>query len=502
MSTDWQLNPAHSGTFLRLKRLLPKLRGFRVLFVQHNNPAYRDGIITSLSNKEEGVQRILDARNYNSYPILEQQLLAGSGSGDTHIISLESLSSEEQERTFKGLNYHREQLAENCQNTLIFWLPEPLINSLVQDAADFWAWREQVFDFLLPLENQPSWENFYSNTANLSSEKKRWRINELRTYLVAQDCTKQSRTTADMQHELGSLYEKVGEFELAEAAFDEALALFNALDERDASASVMMDQAYLRFKRGYFNEALKLLREDVLPVFEKNGDVHSKAITMGQIADILQSQSQFDEVLKIRKTEELPVLERLGDVRGVAVTMGKIADVLQLRGQFDEALEIRQNNELPVYEQLGDVQGKAVAMGKIADILQLRGQFDEALKIRENDELPVYEQLGDVRSKAVAMGRIAEIFQFRGQFDEALKIRESDEIPVYEQLGLMHELSLARANLAVLLWQMDPNKNKVRVQELLSTALVNARRLKIPEAKQIEIILNQYGLLELQKESG
>ena len=51
-------------------------------------------------------------------------------------------------------------------------------------------------------------------------------------------------------------------------------------------------------------------------------------MTMGKIADILQARGQLDEALKIRHEEELPVYERLGDVRSRAVTMGKIADIL------------------------------------------------------------------------------------------------------------------------------------------------------------------------------
>ena len=619
MSTDWQLNPIHSGTFLRLQRLLPKLRGFRVLFVQHNYPAYRDGIIAALGAQQSGAYRILDARKYESYPLLEQQLLAGSESEDTHIISLESLTSQEQKRTFKGLNYHREQLAERSKSTLIFWLPEPLINSLVKEAADFWAWREQVFDFLLPLESQPRWEYDHNKTTSLDNKKKRRRISELKDYFIAQEGAKQSLTTADLKHELGILYETIGEYELAGAAFAEAVVLFKALDERHASARVMMDQAVLRFKQGYPNEALQQLQERVLPVFVKIGDVeqqsealdriadiiqsqggleealvlrrerilplvaktqnirnravtmgkiaeilessglleealkiheaevlpvyeqlddvYGKAVTMGNIADILVLRGQLDEALNIRKNDELHVYEQLGDVRSKAVTMGKIADILVFRGQLDEALKIRENDEIPVYEQLcdmrskavtmgkiadtlvfrgqldealkirqveqlpifeqlGDLRSKAVTMGKIADILQSRGQLDEALKIRENDELPVYEQLGNVRSKAVTMGKIADILQARGQLDEALKIRENDELPVYEQLGDVRELLVARAKLAVLLWKVDSNKNKVRVQELLSAALIDARRLKIPEAEQIKNTLSQYGLLE------
>jgi len=89
----------------------------------------------------------------------------------------------------------------------------------------------------------------------------------------------------------------------------------------------------------------------------------------------VQARGQLDEALKIRKEDELPVYERLGDVRERAVTMGYIADILQARGQLDEALKIRTDEELPVYERLGDVRSRAVTMGKIADILQARGQL-------------------------------------------------------------------------------------------------------------------------------
>ena len=67
--------------------------------------------------------------------------------------------------------------------------------------------------------------------------------------------------------------------------------------------------------------------------------MRSRAVTMGQIADILQARGQLDEALKIRNEEQLPVYERLGDVRSRAVTMGQIADILQARGQLDEALQ-------------------------------------------------------------------------------------------------------------------------------------------------------------------
>ena len=167
---------------------------------------------------------------------------------------------------------------------------------------------------------------------------------------------------------------------------------------------------------------------------------------------MLQARGEFDEALRIRREEELPVYERLGDVRSRAVTMGKIADVLQARGEIDEALRIRREEQLPVYERLGDVRSRAVTMGQIADVLRPAanstrrcasaarsscrstsasatcarapspwarsptccrpaGELDEALRIRREEQLPVFERLGDVRARAVTMGQIADVLR-------------------------------------------------------------------------------------------
>lgn len=188
------------------------------------------------------------------------------------------------------------------------------------------------------------------------------------------------------------------------------------------------------------------------------------AMAAGLRADILQARGELDDALRIRRQDALPVYERLGDVRSKAMTMGKIADILQARGELDEALQIRRQDELPAYERLGevreqavferlgDVREKAVTMGKIADILQARGELDEALRIRRQDQLPVFERLGDVRSKVVTMGKIADILQARGELDEALRIRRQDVLPVLERLG-GRDLVVGLVNLGVLLIQ-------------------------------------------------
>ena len=69
-------------------------------------------------------------------------------------------------------------------------------------------------------------------------------------------------------------------------------------------------------------------------------------MTKGKIADILQMRGDLDGALRIRREEELPVYERLGDARAAAVTKGKIADILEMRGDLDGALRIRREEAI------------------------------------------------------------------------------------------------------------------------------------------------------------
>jgi hypothetical protein len=175
--------------------------------------------------------------------------------------------------------------------------------------------------------------------------------------------------------------------------------------------------------------------------------------------------------------------------RDRAVVRGAIADILQARGGLDEALRMLRNEVLAAFERLGDVRERAVTMGQIADILQARGGLDEALRIRREEQLPVYERLGDVRERAITMGKIANILQARGDLDEALRIRREEELPVYERLGDVRELLVGRTNLAILLARRQREEDAEDIARLLTQAYQDAVHMGLPEAQQIEQII-------------
>jgi len=407
---DWSTIPTseHSGAFLRLQTLLTRLNGFHALILQHNNPAYRDGLIHKL-----GLQppQILDLTPLASYEAIEQQYVTMTGAGmPLHLINLENLSKIRQQAFFQGINYHREYLARQGPSLLLLWLAEPQIRELALEAPDFWAWREQVLDFSLPLKIQTRVSANIAVSYGLELEKKQQRIAEIQQYLAGQTENPVSISHADLEYELGNLYQALGDYALAEDYLQQALGHFSMLDEKHAYARVLMGLATLQFQQGKPDAALAALQDKVLPWFER----------------------------------------------------------------------------------LGDRLHQAEAKGKIADILQARGQLDEALRIRTQDQLPVYERLGEVRSIAITKGQIADIRFRQGAQQDAIAIYETEVLPACQTLGDKRMLLVDQANLALMYRQAGTHPERTR--SLLCEALQAARQMQIPEAQQIEAILQQLGL--------
>lgn len=351
------------------------------------------------------------------------------------------------------LNQRRERLAQTGRR-LMLWLDATSIVQMSQHAPDLWSWRAGIYAFTsspapaTALLTSQAW-NALPWDSSLSMVQRHRRIAQLREMLARP-----------------------------------------APPEDDLRAPLLNELAQLLTETGQLDEALRVRREEELPIYQRLGNIREQALAMGKIADILEDRGELDEALRIYREEELPIYERLGDAREKALTMGRIADILHARGQHAESLRIRREQELPVFQHLGDVQSQAITMGKIADIMQDRGQFEEAMRIRQEQQLPIFEQLGDIRSKALTMGKIAGVLRAQGQLDEALRILRDEELPIFERLGDMRELAVVQANLAICLVDRGQPGDLHEARSLLSKAHAAAYQMGLAETQTIADLLH------------
>jgi len=449
------LRPEHYSDFQRLAKDLRYGSAFQLLIAEFNDVPYRDALIQRLDAvlADAGIRParlVLSPDLHADFAAAEGALRAlAADYGAIHIVGGETWFDAQR---WEAFNIRREAVARQVPARLILWLTAEPIAALARLAPDLWAWRGGVFSFtteVRPTQALPVAQRGPIDTRSLAERGRR--IAELRTHLAAEPPLPED-LQLQLLDELASLLESLGQFDEAlRVRKEEELPVYERLGDMRSKAVTQGQIANILQARGQIDEALRIHKEEELPVYERLGDVRLKAVTQGQIADILQARGQIDEALRIRKEEELPVYERLGDVRSKAITQGKMADILQGLGQLDEALRIRKEEQLLVFDRLGDVRSKAITQGKIADILRVRGQLDEALTILRDDVRPAFDRPGDVWMQARASGAIADILQARGQLDEALRIRQEEELPVYERLGDVREKAVTQGKIADIL---------------------------------------------------
>lgn len=138
------------------------------------------------------------------------------------------------------------------------------------------------------------------------------------------------------------------------------------------------------------------------------GNIRRCAVKSCTIADVLRDRGAFDEALRILEEEVLPVLKEIGDVRTRARAWGTLAEVLRCRGELDEAIRIRIEEELPVYVELDAAcllvrcrmglasaylqRGRPGDRKEAADLLRLAGAAAESMRIPEAETIRAVQQ--------------------------------------------------------------------------------------------------------------
>lgn len=161
-------------------------------------------------------------------------------------------------------------------------------------------------------------------------------------------------------------------------------------------------------------------------------------------------------------------------------------------GDLDQAYQLAEQ-KAQLDQQLGNEREYALTQLQFVDIFKSKGQLDDALQLLQIKILPTFKRINDERHIAVTYGLIADILESRGELDEALRIRQQEEMPVYERLGDVRGLLITQAKTAILLMQQTPPQ-PAEANQLLCLALQMARKMRIPEAGQIEKLLQRFGM--------
>lgn len=78
-------------------------------------------------------------------------------------------------------------------------------------------------------------------------------------------------------------------------------------EDSEPTAKCYLGIAEINFDQGKLHEALELVQNRVVSVFEQIGDLRLQGVSAGQIAYIVQAKGNLDEALGFRSMKEYPL---------------------------------------------------------------------------------------------------------------------------------------------------------------------------------------------------
>ncbi|MEG4279728.1 tetratricopeptide repeat protein [Microcoleus sp. MON1_C1] len=218
--------------------------------------------------------------------------------------------------------------------------------------------------------------------------------------------------------ELGAIHRDLGNWDLAEKYFKDALAITEKEDNKSGIATSLGMLGDIERNRGNWDEAEKLYRQS-LALRTELGDRSGMAYSWGVLGDIERNRGNWDEAEKLYR-QSLALRTELGNRSGMATSWVFLGDIERKRGNWDEAEKLYRQS-LALSTELGDRSGMASSWGLLGDIERNRGNWDEAEKLFRQS-LEVETELGDRWGMATSWVFLGDIERKRGKGDEAEKL--------------------------------------------------------------------------------
>lgn len=183
-------------------------------------------------------------------------------------------------------------------------------------------------------------------------------------------------TLARVEHKLGDVHHRRGEWELAESYFQAALTVQRKTGLEGESARLYADWSLAAHHQGQTNKALNLAQQ-ARELAENTGDTRALA----QVHNILGvlARSQNDPELACQHLEQsLAMAEALGDPAVRIAALNNLALAYSVRGDVENAIKLTEK-ALSLCVAQGDRHREAALHNNLADLFHTAGQSEAAM---------------------------------------------------------------------------------------------------------------------------
>jgi class 3 adenylate cyclase/DNA-binding SARP family transcriptional activator len=180
-----------------------------------------------------------------------------------------------------------------------------------------------------------------------------------------------------LEQKIGSVYDRRGEWELAERHFAAALEEFGEADRDGERAGLYADWSLTAHRQGSGDRALDLAQQ-ALKLAESIGDAAALAQAHNILGILANSRGDLDGA-RDHLQRSLALAEDLGDLSAHIAALNNLALAFTASGENEQALSLSET-ALALCASQGDRHREAALHNNMADLLHAMGRSQEAME--------------------------------------------------------------------------------------------------------------------------
>jgi DNA-binding SARP family transcriptional activator/Tfp pilus assembly protein PilF len=195
---------------------------------------------------------------------------------------------------------------------------------------------------------------------------------------------------ANVEHKLAVVYQRRGEWELAERHLQAALAALGGTGPAAQRARLYADWSLVAHQRGETGEAFQLAGR-ALELAETAGDTRALAEAHNRLGILATSQRNLDQA-RYHLQQSLELAESLHDPSARTAALNNLALAFAVEGETEQAIKLTEA-ALALCVAQGDRHREAALHNNLADLLYATGQSEAAMR-HLKQAVAIYADIG------------------------------------------------------------------------------------------------------------
>lgn len=241
----------------------------------------------------------------------------------------------------------------------------------------------------------------------------------------------------------GNEYYKINNFEAAEQSWQEALALYQEIGDRQKSAELLSGISIAYYFMGRYQAAIDCCQES-LKIQKEIGDRAGEAGSLINIGNAFYSSGKYDVAIDYYQ-QSLAIKKEIGECKGEATALMNIGNALYSTAKYELAIDYYQKS-LAIQEEIGERKEEAKSKGNLGAAYLALGQYKKAIDFYEQ-QLAISQETGDALGEANALNNLGAVYKALGQYESDIKYQKQS-LAIYQEIKYRHGEASSLGNLS------------------------------------------------------